>query len=105
MKVEMARRLFDADAESSIFSAEIGKIGDRRTVCLYPRKKNPGFLYCIWKPGVAMIGTQAIIAGGTIKTESIQRAAVRATKALLSSAKAVKRAIEHGGGDKREDAG
>ena len=102
MKVEAARRLFDTDAESSFFSAEIGKVGERLTVCLYPRKKNPGFLYCIWKPGVSTIGTQAIIAGGTIKTESVQRAAVRATKALLSSAEVFASAIEQGG--KREDA-
>jgi len=91
MKVEMARQLFDTDAKSSIFSAEIGEIGklpygsdpNRRTVCLYPRKGNLGFLYCIWKPGVSTIGTQAIIAGGTIKTESVQRAAMKAIKTLF----------------------
>ena len=91
MKVEMVRRLFDNGVKPSIFSAEFGKERhgsnpNRRTVYLYPRKKNPGFLYCIWKPGIAKIGTLAIVAGGMIKTESAHRAAVKATKALLSVA-------------------
>lgn len=88
MKVAQIRRLFDTDAKTAIFSAEVGKAltPERLRVCVYPRKSRPGFLYCIWGPGICEIGMKAIVAGGTVQGGLVERAALCAVKALITFA-------------------
>ena len=74
--VEEARRLFDEDSGLSVFRGSCD--AQKRWVNLYPRKRASGFVYCIWGPGVATIGTMAIVGGGVTDSRPLVGAAQEA---------------------------
>lgn len=92
VSVEEAQRLFDEESEPAIFSAEVGPGPFRDLkVNVYPRKDatdhvNDGYIYCLWGPGVSVVGLDAIKGGGV--TELTLREAVdEAIGALIDTFK------------------
>jgi len=87
MNAKHARYLFDTDSKPSVFRAELCTFPFNnpayRAVNLYPRKSRQGFVYCIWKHGVAESGLDAIVDGGVARAKSFDRAALEATAALM----------------------
>lgn len=80
---KLGRKLFDEDAEISVFRASANE--NDRHVNVYPRKSQPGFVYCVWGPGVGEIGTDAILDGGVIKSLVLADAASEAVDALFNN--------------------
>ena len=91
VSVEEARRLFDEDSQLSVFRGSCD--AHKRWVNVYPRKTADGFVYCIWGPGVAAIGTLAIVGGGIVTgSKPLVDAAQEAVAAMFEH-------IEEGGLD------
>ena len=87
MTAKRARHLFVTDCEISVFRAEIlcDDPLDNPAYCavnLYPRKSRRGFVYCVWRHGVAESGLDAIVDGGVTRAKSFEKAALEAIAAL-----------------------
>jgi len=82
MSATHARELFATDTEKAVFRASLD---EGLAMCLYPRKSEPGYVYCIWQGSVLDLGLDAIVEGGLIGLDmkSFEQAALKATEIFL----------------------